>query len=109
MNARTRKFNLIVYEPHLIGKLENTIKLLDKYGKYFYIRHSNEDITPHYHIYFESKERTTQKEIRALFEKYISNRIFVSIAISSKKTYVNYFLEGDTYTMADIVSTMSLK
>ena len=109
MTTRSRKFILIVYEPHLIGKLENTIKLLDKYGKYFYIRHSNEDITPHYHIYFESKERTTPKEIAALFEKFISNRVFVEIPPCSKKIYVNYFLEGDTYTTADIVTTMSLK
>ena len=109
MKNISRKFNIVIYEPHLLGNIKDLMRLLDKYGKYFYIRHTGENITPHYHIYYLSRNHTKTLLVKELFEEYIANRVFVDTTELDRECLVEYFLCGGEYSLSDIVSTMTLK
>ena len=109
MKNISRKFNIVIYEPHLLGNIKDLMRLLDKYGKYFYIRHTGENITPHYHIYFLSRNFMKTLMVKELFEEYIANRVFVDTTELDRECLVEYFLCGGEYSLSDIVSTISLR
>ena len=109
MKKFSRTFNVLIYEAHLLGKIEKVMKLLDKHGKYFYIKHYKNDVAPHYHIYYLSKNNTTEDEIVSLFENKVATRAFVQSFRGAKQGYIEYLLGYNEYKRSDIVSTMSLK
>ena len=108
MNEKTTTFNVLIYEAHLLDKIKKVMKLLDKYGKYFYIKHYKNVIAPHYHIYYQSNIPTTENDIQIMFTELVATKIFEQEYRGSKERYVEHLLSNGEYKIRDIVSTMSL-
>ena len=109
MNKKATTFNVLIYEADLLGKMKKVMKLLEKHGKYFYIKHYKNDIAPHYHIYYKSNTFTTEHDVHELFSKLVATKVFEKEYIGPKKSYIEYLLGHNEYKRSDIVSTMSLE
>ena len=109
MKKFSRTFNVLIYEAHLLGEIEKVMKLLDKHGKYFYIKHYKNDVAPHYHIYYLSNRFKTEEEIVSIFENNIATKVFADVMRGDKQGFIEYLLGYNEYELSDIVSTMSLK
>ena len=109
MTRISRTFNVLIYEAHLLGKIEKVMKLLDKHGKYFYIKHNKYDVAPHYHIYYLSNRVKTEEEVVSIFQNNVATKVFADVMRGDKQGYIEYLLGYNEYKRSDIVSTMSLK
>ena len=110
MTKITRTFEILVCEAHLLGKIRKCMRLLDKSGKYFYIKHYKNDVAPHYHIFYLSNNVTTADKVRRLFESFVTTKAYVNeYRFSDKEACIDYMLGYNKYKRKEIVSTMSLK
>ena len=108
MIRRANNFQIVIYEAHLLGDIRKCLKLLDNSGKYFYIKHSEDDVLPHYHVYFSSNGFTDEIEIEAFFLEHIASSVFVEPAKMGKYPFITYMLQNDKYKIRDIKGTLSL-
>ena len=109
MTRISRTYQIMVCEAHLLGKIKKCMKLLDKSGTYFYIKHYKNCVAPHYHIYYLSKNMTSAEKVRELFERFVATRLFINDMNLDRDDFMEYLLGNGEYKRKDIVSTMSLR
>ena len=108
MERKTKIYQLLLYEAHLLGDIKKCLKIIDRFGTYFYIKHYKDTEAAHYHFYFASENFTDELQIKTLFEKYVASRVHVEKARMDKYSMINYMLQDDKYSFKDIKATMSL-
>ena len=104
---KSKFFHILVFHAHLYGDLREFLSLLDKYGKYFYIKHFKltDNTVSHYHIYFESNVALEPITLKEFFKDFVCSKPMIDIARADKESYRLYMRDNGRYSEQDIVST----
>ena len=101
---RNKVYDVLVYDAHLYGELDKCMNILAPQGKYFYIKHDKDGISPHYHIYFTFNELVRLSTVEILFQHYVCSKSFIKVATMGKYPMIQYMLQNGKYDESDIKS-----
>ena len=105
---RKKAYHIIIQQKDLVTNIEEYVKILDKYGKYFYIYHYKYGVQPHYHIYYCHNSSIDEIEAEDLAFNNLVKQAFVHETMGKNPTLL-YMLQNGKYALSDIVSTIPLR
>ena len=105
---RKKAYHILIQQKDLVTNIEEYVKALDKFGKYFYIYHNKDECLPHYHIYFCHIFYIDEIETEDLVFNNLVKHAYVQEAMGKNPTLL-YMLQNGKYALSDIVSTMPLR